>query len=449
MAIDNSLLGKYDKEDSNVQRAVYRVKNANDNNYTRVHFETSSQMIHDATSEASAFKVARRDSTGSIQFKNIEALQLIKGNSLEVASTSSLNGVTTIGGGLTNGTTALVVTANKNTSLGGALNVAGTSSFADKTTHSNGSEIKNGATVTSGGLTVTAGGAKISGDLVVTAGSNVIANSNLTTNGNTILGSDNTKTTTINGTAKINKLEVTDIGVVKNLNADMVDSCNVNDAIVPDTSTLWTAKKIDDTKANKSIRINASNRLVIEGNNTLGGDITIKHTTGRPVGTVATTTSFTVLKSMVFDDYGHPTSYVETDLDARYPRKTISINAGTGLTGGGSLEDNRTINHADVQRTSTVIKDFGTSGTTCPVIKSVTSNQQGHVTVTEEVDLDKRYYTKDLTNQEIENRINNVVGNDVILKNPLSGTVNGPNLKMEGFTMQFNKTANAIEFVFV
>lgn len=365
MAIDESLLGKYDKDDSKIRRAVYRIKNSNDDGYTRIHFETSSQMIHDATSKATANKVARRDTTGSIEFTNIKASGLTATNTLEVASTSSLKGATTIGASVADNAVALAVPSNKNTTLGGTLSVAGTSTFTGKTNSLNGADIANG-------LKITSGGADIIGN--VTARTNASVLGDFSVSGNTTLGTvDNSKTTTIHGTAKINKLEVTDENPVTNLNADRVDSCHVSDTSAT-KSNLWTAEKVNTTKADKTVTITASDGL--NGNGTLAGNISIKHNTKSVSQTPAETKSFTTLKSMTFDSYGHVNSCVETDLD-------------------------------------------------------------------------QRYFTQDLTIQQIENRINNVIGNDVILKNPSNGNVNGSNLKMEGFTMQFNKGTNSIDFVFV
>lgn len=464
MAIDNTLLGKYDKEASNVKEAIYRVKNAEDDGYVRVHFETNSKMVHDSTDSAAPNKIARRNSEGSISFNKTNS------NSLEVSGVSSLNGDARVGGFLT-------VADGKTTTLGGALTVKGESNFNSKSNLNSEAEVKGMLSVVpkTGGANgdfKVSGNSSLSGTLTVGSTTNInstltVANNTelkgelkvgkataiqgaVTINNDSTLGkTDNTSTTTINGLASINKVAVKDSTLVANLNADRVDDCHVSDAQIS-TLNLWTAKKVDDTKADKTVKVSVGTGLV--GGGTLASNFSITHSqTTREDSTPNLGTSGSgclVTKSIVSNALGHITGVETINLDTRYPIKTISINGTNGLIGGGTLQENRTISHAEVSRTSTE-PELSTDGTTCKVLKSLTTNLHGHATASETVDLDKRYYTKDLTNQQIENKISNVVGNDVILKNPSSGTVNGSNLKMEGFTMQFNKTANAIEFVFI
>jgi hypothetical protein len=65
--------------------------------------------------------------------------------------------------------------------------------------------------------------------------------------------------------------------------------------------------------------------------------------------------------------------------------KTTTISAGTGLTGGGDLSSNRTIQHADTSSQASVNNSNGT------VIQDVTLDGFGHVTGLGSVNLDSRY----------------------------------------------------------
>lgn len=73
---------------------------------------------------------------------------------------------------------------------------------------------------------------------------------------------------------------------------------------------------------------------------------------------------------------------------------TITISAGTDLTGGGVFTTNQgtagtiTINHEDVSSQASVNNSGGT------VIQDVTLNANGHVTALGSVDLDSRYFTE-------------------------------------------------------
>lgn len=309
MAVNSALHG-YEKDDVNIKEAVYRVKN-NDNTdkYSRIHFETNSKMIYDATHLATGNKVARRDANGDIWFSAITASGKVTTGSIENNGTSVLKGATTIGENVGSNNIALTVGSGKNTLLGGTLSVSGVSTFTGLTTHTAGATLGNKLTVSSGGAAIS-GATTISGSLTA---------SSLTITGNSTLGGVNS-ITTINGTAAINKLTVTDTGVVSGLNADRVDNCHVNDAAVS-TTNLWTASKIDSAKANKTTTISAGGGLT--GGGDLSANRTIAHSTRVPSKTVDNNgTSAIAIKSITFDAYGHPTAYVENNLDARYPTKS-------------------------------------------------------------------------------------------------------------------------------
>lgn len=65
--------------------------------------------------------------------------------------------------------------------------------------------------------------------------------------------------------------------------------------------------------------------------------------------------------------------------------KTITISAGSGLTGGGDLSSNKTISHADTSSQANVINSNGN------VIESITFDTFGHVQSVTSTNLDTRY----------------------------------------------------------
>ena len=65
--------------------------------------------------------------------------------------------------------------------------------------------------------------------------------------------------------------------------------------------------------------------------------------------------------------------------------KTITISAGSGLTGGGDLSSNKTISHADTSSQANVNNTNGN------VIQSITLDTFGHIQSIESVNLDTRY----------------------------------------------------------
>ena len=87
---------------------------------------------------------------------------------------------------------------------------------------------------------------------------------------------------------------------------------------------------------------------------------------------------------------------------------TVTISAGSGLSGGGNLTDNRTISHADTSSQSSVNNSNGT------VIQDITLDTYGHLTGIASANLDDRYYTE----TEADSRFVNVTGDT------LTGTLN-------------------------
>ena len=96
--------------------------------------------------------------------------------------------------------------------------------------------------------------------------------------------------------------------------------------------------------------------------------------------------------------------------------KTITVSAGSGLTGGGDLTANRTISHADTSSQASVNNSNGT------VIQDITLDTYGHITSLASVNLDSRYYTE----TEADSRFVNVTG-DTMSDTLVVGQIDGGN----------------------
>ncbi|REJ61265.1 MAG: hypothetical protein DWQ28_13100, partial [Proteobacteria bacterium] len=104
----------------------------------------------------------------------------------------------------------------------------------------------------------------------------------------------------------------------------------------------------------------------------------------------------TVIQDITLDTHGHITGITSKSLSipAAPANATITINAGTNLTGGGNFTTNQssnetiTINHEDVSSQGSVNNSGGT------VIQDVSLNANGHVTSLGSTNLDSRYYTE-------------------------------------------------------
>jgi microcystin-dependent protein len=119
-----------------------------------------------------------------------------------------------------------------------------------------------------------------------------------------------------------------------------------------------------------------------DGNFIVGNGSTWVVETGNTVlnsiGVTATTAELNVLDGITastaeLNFVDGVTANIQTQLDVK-AAVTTSISAGTGLTGGGTLEANRTISHADTSSQASV-DNTGTA-----VIQDVTLDDFGHVT---------------------------------------------------------------------
>ena len=100
--------------------------------------------------------------------------------------------------------------------------------------------------------------------------------------------------------------------------------------------------------------------------------------------------SLSITATVADDSHNHIIANVDglqTALDGKVD-ETVTITAGTGLTGGGNLSTSRTISHADTS------SQANTNNTNGNVVQNVQIDTFGHVTSLTSVDLDTRYDTR-------------------------------------------------------
>jgi len=116
-----------------------------------------------------------------------------------------------------------------------------------------------------------------------------------------------------------------------------------------------------------------------------------------------------VIQDISVDTYGHVTVLGSIDLDSLYSDPndaTITLTAGSGITGGGTFTTDQaangtiTFNHEDTSTQASVNNSNGN------VIQDISVDTYGHVTVLGSIDLDSRYYTE----TESDSRYVNITG---------------------------------------
>ena len=129
-------------------------------------------------------------------------------------------------------------------------------------------------------------------------------------------------------------------------------------------------------KANNSTTISAGTGLT--GGGSLASNRTISHADTSSVSNVAAASN-TFIDAIAFDTFGHVQS-VSTSTAAPPNDASITVNAGSGLTGGGtftvdqSFNETITVNHSDTSSQGSV----NNSGTT--IIQDITLDTFGHIT---------------------------------------------------------------------
>lgn len=141
---------------------------------------------------------------------------------------------------------------------------------------------------------------------------------------------------------------------------------------------LSATKKTFDDKADGSTTITAGSGL------TGGGDLSANRTLniGQGTGITVSADAISTNDSQIVHD--NLSGFVANE---HIDHSTVSISAGTGLTGGGDITASRTISHAD---TSTLSGAYGGSADGV-VIEDITVDALGHVTAVGTVDLDSRF----------------------------------------------------------
>ena len=144
-----------------------------------------------------------------------------------------------------------------------------------------------------------------------------------------------------------------------------------------------------------------------------GGDFTTNQSTNETITLAHADTSSvtssnnsgnTFIQDLTFDTYGHVTAVGTGSVSIS--DATITVSAGSGLTGGGDFTTNQssnetlTLSHSDTSSQASVNNSNGT------VIQDVTLDTYGHVTGLASVNLDGRYYTE----TEADSRFVNVTG---------------------------------------
>lgn len=141
---------------------------------------------------------------------------------------------------------------------------------------------------------------------------------------------------------------------------------------------LSATKKTFDDKADESVTITAGSGL------TGGGDLSANRTLNVGEGTGITVSADSISTNDAEIVHDNLSGFVANE---HIDHSTVSISAGTGLSGGGDITASRTLSHAD---TSTLSGAYGGNADGV-VIEDITVDALGHVTAVGTVDLDSRF----------------------------------------------------------
>ena len=318
----NGTLGSKDTGEK-VLRSIYKVKRADSDVYDRVHYETDSKMVCDATNLATPSMIVKRDSSGGANFGGVLlGSKLVLSNSLLVQS-----GGANISGGLIVNSGSLFV--NDSASIRTNLGVDGTASIGSNLTVGGSASISSSLTATDDIFT-TRGKLKCQ-DFWIGRFSGGIS----------FQGAEGVYEFHMNKPI----IMPSGIGVSTNLNADKVDGKDVDDSLITENN-LWTAKKINDTKVNKNARVNAG--AVLKGGGSYSdGNITIQHgEPGEVVRTIgAPRGSYFMVRTVDLDSFGHVSSVVTEDMSnifATYEDLMEGLENASGVVGGQYIKHSNT-----------------------------------------------------------------------------------------------------------
>ena len=216
--------------------------------------------------------------------------------------------------------------------------------------------------------------------LTLVAGSNVTITTNATTDTITIASTDTNTTYDLNNTS-----------VAGGSSINLIPSSGVTDSV----TIRGTANEVEVIHSTGTIEIGLPNDVTIAGNLTVIGTTTRNNvetvSTSNGVifeGTVVDANQLTLLAGVLTADrtVTLPDASGTVALTSNIGNGTLTVTAGTLLSGGGSFTANQsgnssvTINHATVTRTNNMSVASPGFGGTFTAIDSITTSSEGHVT---------------------------------------------------------------------
>lgn len=234
-------------------------------------------------------------------------------------------------------------------------------------------------------------------NIAVSGQSTVVADSNNDTL--TLVGGGGTTITT-NATTDTVTISSTDTNTTYNLNGETVSggaaiTLNGSNSSVDGIKILSTANEVEVTYNGNEIVVGLPNNVVIAGNLTVIGTTTTNNvetvSTSNGVifeGNAADANELTLLAGTLTADrtITLPDATGTVALTSNIGNGTLTVTAGTAMSGGGSFTANQsgnssvTINHASVSRTNNTSTASPAPGGTFTAIDSVTTSAEGHVT---------------------------------------------------------------------
>lgn len=234
-------------------------------------------------------------------------------------------------------------------------------------------------------------------NIAVSGQSTVVADSNNDTL--TLVGGGGTTITT-NATTDTITISSTDTNTTYDLVADAVAGgsiilLNGSDSSQDGVKILGTSNEVEVTRSGNEITVGLPNDVTIAGNLTVIGTTTTNNvetvSTSNGVifeGNAADGNEITLLAGTVTADRTIylPDASGTVALTGNIGNGTLTVTAGTAMSGGGSFTANQsgnssvTINHASVSRTNNTSTASPAPGGTFTTIDSVTTSAEGHVT---------------------------------------------------------------------
>lgn len=234
-------------------------------------------------------------------------------------------------------------------------------------------------------------------NIAVSGQSTVVADSNNDTltlvggGGTTITTNATTDTITISSTGTNTTYDLTNTTVSGGSQINLVPSSGGTDSI----QILGTTNEIEVSHAPGSITVGLPNNVVISGNLTVIGTTTTNNvetvSTSNGVifeGNAADANELNLIAGTLTADrtITLPDATGTVALTSNIGNGTLTVTAGTLMSGGGSFTANQsgnssvTINHAPVSRTNNTSSVSPAFGATFTAIDSITTSTEGHIT---------------------------------------------------------------------